>query len=60
MGNENIRTNGFSISNPYSLGFGIYNKYATLQIFSFDDHGSAEIKEGAFSSSTYLIQVVGK
>jgi hypothetical protein len=61
MGNDAIMgfPNTPTIDNPYSLGFGRYNRAAILDIFSFGSD-SGELNNDTFNSSKNLLQMVGK
>ncbi|KAH8671863.1 hypothetical protein BGZ60DRAFT_406070 [Tricladium varicosporioides] len=52
MGNENYKSS--NDLNPYSLGFGAYNKDATVNIFSF----AQSVKSTDFDNNDYLLQMV--
>jgi hypothetical protein len=55
MGNSNLADESISIPNPYSIGFGTYNSYATLNIFSTSETSpTAE----DFSSNSLLLSMV--
>lgn len=54
MGNEGIEGNGIE-SSPYSLGFGVYNSAAILNIFPTSD---GDLTAEDFSSNSILIAMV--
>jgi hypothetical protein len=65
MGNDAVTSNSDTfVTNPYSLGFGRYNKAAIVNIFNFvssdPDQGDGDISKDTFNSSKFLIQMVGK
>ncbi|EPE31687.1 hypothetical protein GLAREA_12443 [Glarea lozoyensis ATCC 20868] len=60
-GNENFKSNvDIAVSNPYSIGFGVYNKAATVTIFAFSDSDVVSLTKSSFDSSKNLLQMVGK
>lgn len=60
VGNQNYKSNvEISVSDPYSIGFGVYNKAATLTIFAFSDSDVVTLTKSTFDSSQNLLQMVG-
>jgi hypothetical protein len=55
MGNSNLTNESLSIPNPYSIGFGTYNSYATLNIFPISET-SPTVED--FSSNSLLLSMV--